>query len=1426
MSKQFTSIVEFKGDRLFNGAVNIDWFQTDPIKAIKASEAFVFHGPDYHGVNQEDIGENHSHKLVDTASFARIVAKRSFGLEEQPFTLAIAGYGTGKSHLGLTLAKLFDSPSSSCAKNIISAIESADSVIAQELKSIIETTNQPCLVLALNGMKSFDLSAEVTNQIVAVLKRDGHDSTYLENLRPRFKQATSLVSLSNDNVRKELLKGTDVESIDLLLSRLSDHDEIIYEKVYSFFENRGMSIRVLAGESVRDVIDITARKYCGLGKPYKSILILFDEFGKYTEFATVRSQIAGSGALQEIFEAIQGNPGSTCFVGFIQFELSAYVQRIAPEYKNEILRYISRYQTADKLYLSVNLETLIASLIEKKDTDYLEETFDDSYALKESQEMMYNIKKWFPHAENFRAWNELDTFHQVIRKGCWPLAPCSTWLLFYLTTAGKHLQERSALALLSDVFKRINAQNMEISEEKWMIYPVELCSESLLEELISSEEAGQQGSITHSYKTVLSKHASRLSSTEKKTLQSVLLASKLGLVSQNQADAVSAFHALSSLELDIVEKNIERLHHEYNVIEWDDSFKAFDILGDAIPRTQFLAFLRQKVASIYDHKSKSSLFVSKAIEWCDYLGDLDCDFAEDNNIFTREWNYKASASSLDYLAQHVKIASDRWGSEFSVDESKGTVIYCYVEPSRSYDDAKNKVKNILKDATNQYKVKILPIIIIIMHDTNGKLGEEFAQYAVIQELAESDKLKFGNLVESQKEKLSRSIREQVSTMIKQRLYHTGLKSLGGQSRLSHVGKFLFSEIYRTPISFPFDGFNTSRGNAAKTCHELTLELLHGKLDHDSVIAKPVKVKNRAINVLRKNWKIFNTDGKISRRPKHPVISALTIKYDDELKNNHKLSIVSVIREICYPPFGANLASAGLFLGVYIAARHDKLIIFRNNERISISEWLAGGVFAGKFLNLSALKADDLMQLEESSSEWEEFLDEWENVDSYESRIEFLKRSDKLKKKIPLPPTLVYREQRFASLASDAAQKLMNIEKRIDSAWDNIEKAMQKKDSGIASKGTKEFKKVLDEMKSQSALWSDSKIAEVEKYYGEGRQYVQQYFASWLPWQTSRSDAPEVVGDYKHKMKLIGANFIEIGLKEESLEIEKQCKKAIRNAELIAKTKQLARDASSWLMEHSDSLGALDLLNDRTVRKSGEKLLACLKQVAKKSDQLDVKERCLEVESFLSELMEKEKRYEKRLINIWGTTIETSNDLSRVFLEIKDLLEVFHGIQDKEEELFVLRQSVVLLTECMQRLSNENLTWGQFTDLSMTLEKKCCEQIDQEKVPWEIDQVLSSFSKTIREKRCRRSSEWISSFLDSKKEIPSMSAIEGNQLYNRAANVPPYLTEEHVEQLTTISMTLENHLNNLSIEWLIEKFRELPKNRQHELLDRLSNLSGN
>jgi len=125
----------------------------------------------------------------------------------------------------------------------------------------------------------------------------------------------------------------------------------------------------------------------------------------------------------------------------------------------------------------------------------------------------------------------------------------------------------------------------------------------------------------------------------------------------------------------------------------------------------------------------------------------------------------------------------------------------------------------------------------------------------------------------------------------------------------------------------------------------------GKLDYESVISKPIKIKNRAITVLRDSWGIFNKNGSISRRTTLQVVRSLTEKWDGRISAEQKISLNDVVKEVCSPPYGGNIASAGLILGVYIAPRHDKLVVLRNGLQISISQWLQDEVFRGKFLNL-------------------------------------------------------------------------------------------------------------------------------------------------------------------------------------------------------------------------------------------------------------------------------------------------------------------------------------------------------------------------------------------------------------------------------------------------------------------------------------------
>lgn len=1419
---RLNDIVKFRGDRLFNGAVNIGWFDSDEERKRAASEAFVFHGPTYHGVSQDDVGVAHGHRLQDTANFARSIIKRSYGIEDQPFTLAIAGYGTGKSHLGLTLATLLSNPREDIAEAVLKDISRADATIGSDIQAILSESDQPCLVVALNGMQSFDLTTEVTRQVILQVKKAGLDTRPLDDLRPRFAQAASLIKMaeSNTEVVDALLQSCQVDIIDDILVKLDGQDESTYSRVHEVLSARNIQITALGGESIRDVIDVACREYCGDDKFFRCLTIIFDEFGRFTEFATVRSHIAGSGVLQDLFEGIQSNSSRATFSGFIQFDLNAYVQRVAPEHRNEILRYVTRYQSADRVYLSINLETLIASLIDKEKPEELTLRFENEESKQESTDILSNIHSWFPQSKNHSLWNDSEQFHSVVRMGCWPLSTYSTWFLFHLAAAGKHLQERSALALLADVFERSKNHELVDGDKEWVIAPVDFWSESLQNELILSEEGGQQGSITHAYATVHSRHGTQISEDLIRLLRAVVLASKMGLKVNNQEESIEALAEIAGLHLGLADKGIKQLKDDYNVLDWDESFKEFDILGDGVPRTQFLSFVRQRVASAYDDDGKAKLFASKASGWCDILGDLDCDFAEENSITTREWRYASVTSSFDVLPMQIKLASDRWSKALKVDEPRGTIIYCYIEPTREEEAASKDAIKLLRAASKEANVSALPILIVLLCDSEGSLGQSLAELTVLEDsLSEEDRLKFGNLIPAHQEKTRSVIRSGVESMLKQRLYLTACKDPLEAKRLSRVGAELFTRIYKSIIPFPFDGFSTAKGNAADSCQELTSELLLGNLDWNSVISKPIKLKNRASSVLKDEWGIFANNGSVRTRPICPTIRSLTEKWDEMLSSGEqRISIQNALRQLCAPPYGANIASAGLYLGVFVAARGEKLSFIRGERQYSVAELLEGKLFRSKFIDLGATHDLELIRIADESSEWEVMLEEWELAENHLTRRANLERALKLEKRLPVPPSQGYRYTHLKDLSKESISALERADKKESEAITKIESGLERQNVNLLVWGAGTLVDLTSQMHREGLLWTENQIQDIQPYIDRVRQAVIQFFPNWLGNQRPHNETPDEVGSFKHKMlKLTGGHLKKLSLDDLYERLETRVKEIVKNVEVVAEAHQVIREVNLWITSHADATRFPRVAQLRSLHAVGSEhrnKLTGLSQRIEMPELSDVRAKLTEA---LSEMKKVEKGLFKRAEKLWNSKIKSIEEIEKITAEVDALVGAFEGCEEDLEDLQIMRRALRLYRRDYQQLNDEHLTWSELENQEKSLRAEADDALGEEELPWTTDEALDAIIETITKTRKASSQIWIGEYESEAAELESISVADANMLHDKGSAPPPFLTEPHTKRLQTAKGRVEKRLEDLQVEWLVERFSKLPQKLQKEFL---------
>ena len=288
-----------------------------------------------------------------------------------------------------------------------------------------------------------------------------------------------------------------------------------------------------------------------------------------------------------------------------------------------------------------------------------------------------------------------------------------------------------------------------------------------------------------------------------------------------------------------------------------------------------------------------------------------------------------------------------------------------------------------------------PIVVILLHDTDGYLAQLVAEYWVLEEqMGDEEKTKFHNFILDKSNSLILDMQNHVSKLEKERHVIVATAKPIQPSRLTNMLYQVFDNIYCERLPFPFDGFSTSRGNAARDCQIFTRQLFVGLLDRNWLMTQAAQQKNRGEKVFDKAWGVFDKDGSIKLKPRDKNLRKIIELLEGYLQPNEEspgsLNLGWAVRLLCAPPYGCNIASAGLILALFIGKRRNNLNLLLNNQLVSIETWLSDAI-QGNFLNLTILdNTDAVIVSEESLSEWEALLEDWDAENTYSGRIGFTK----------------------------------------------------------------------------------------------------------------------------------------------------------------------------------------------------------------------------------------------------------------------------------------------------------------------------------------------------------------------------------------------------------------------------------------------------
>lgn len=303
-------IIEFRKDLYFEGAVQADWFY-EPEKSAKVAENFVFHGKQYFGVEvQKDS--------IDTISLVKALCRKLGKESANPRTLAIADYGTGKSHFAVTLGQILSGASymPETYNKVLNNIERIDSEAANSIRILSKDKN---FVIMLNGIRDFNLHAELLKATKKSLKLYGIDDSVLKDLNRTLETANRFFELNSSNRIHDFEEAAAtrgwIERGDSLIAKIKESigtDDGAFDIINDVYEQTtGQRIRWEEGISAKSILEMLLSKLCGLNGQFDNIIILFDEFGRFLEYASgTDGGKCGDNALQEIFEVSQNAAGA------------------------------------------------------------------------------------------------------------------------------------------------------------------------------------------------------------------------------------------------------------------------------------------------------------------------------------------------------------------------------------------------------------------------------------------------------------------------------------------------------------------------------------------------------------------------------------------------------------------------------------------------------------------------------------------------------------------------------------------------------------------------------------------------------------------------------------------------------------------------------------------------------------------------------------------------------------------------------------------------------------------------------------------------------------------------------------------------------------------------------------------------------------
>jgi|GEM_PF-858166 len=1398
-------IIRFKKESFFNGAVQADWFYNDNYRNL-VSKSYMFHSSKYFGVLDEEV-KNKKNLLIDTITFTKNIVDRIYKDEDSnKFVLAIAGYGLGKSHLAVTLASLLSYTKNDHEFNEI--IKNIALIDKDASNYLYETINKPNFVVVLNGMKDFNLNYEILRTVKQSLNFHGLEDNFLKEISKAYEIARYFINnnfgffyekfyyYSSKTQNYKLYEFEDLKN--KILENLEKDIEAfeIINRVYK--EVNGNYIRWDEGISAGDILLKVKRELCDKRKLFKNVVVIFDEFGRYIEYAATNPTIAGESALQQIFEAVQNAENKILFIGFIQSDLSAYLARI--EKATNIIRYLGRYESSDKYYLTSNLETIIANLLLKVNEnlfkDYIEKFNESNDGLNKI--IFENINRWANNFKDKNIWSDYSMYKKILLNGCFPFHPLTIWMLSKLST---WMQQRSSLVFVNRMIENNYERDILFNNMPY-IYPIELINSEYFEELYNAEEKGRQPSqYCINYKQIISKYSQNLSETDKKILQAILLINLLKLNTFDKNDTIAALKYLSGIyDEEDIKISINSLENILGIITYNDVNKKFEFLIETNGLIEFKKELLKKQLMIKNCKIED-MFDEELLNELNISNYIETAFSLNTNNYSDEWKFSQVVIELNNITKEYinYLIHESKNTAWDVDGARGKLVWIYT------NDASKENINRLSLLIEELAVNKYPIIFQLINDADGELFEALKYRQALKKFDLYEREKFKKYISKELENNIKKIKQKFNDLALNRIIITENGREFYEGRLSKYCTDVFAKCYNKTIPFVFDGFQKKLSTQTKKLYLKLIRfiLTNGYETEKWEIAEERDFINRIIALFFMNsagsWKMMDNYNTF-HEPYEKSVREIYNELFDKLKNNKSIKGVDLFKKYIDVPYGLNGYILLLLIVSFISLNKKCIKIRHKGERKKINDII------------EELLADKKFNIKSCCEEFFKYEYVFENDD--ENKSVFNELIHNIVNTTSVSDCLFYKQKidefiEDNELSPEQSEMYKFVEAKIKEAQDLYEKQ---------NKQMETIKDLYNKFKDKFSLVTAAQILKYVnldniKYksnFNFNIDYEYYEFCKTIYEEISNeinNNAEEFINNLTCKnlysLSEFKRNYINVieelkknKFNEIAISLENRLNKIIDEIQLRVKYEKFITEIDIFInlnknienKNYRDLVSLIKNIKEKILIIEGYKLVNYIND---KYQHLIILKNI--VENKIKEILEEIKLVfeEIKTVDELKDLKEIKNKINKlIYLEIPDdkkeeLIQVVNKIQDLESAILSVysnKNDRYYIETTFEKIRREHII---FTKLINKIEKELKDELNQKELSWKQNYINEVYTK-----------------------LDKLNVQQCIRLINEIENYPLYLSQTTIDELENIKNKLRKRIKECKIEGVIELFKDL------------------